>query len=936
MKNHKFTLVAIFVLSVYVIASSILSAQEAKKVVLADFVSAEELYQRSTPFPYSTSVSLENIWGWTYQSNEYALICLGSFSVDSSGLAMVKVTDPNKVQYIKTIKRGNRTAAQNGPADVEVFNNYAYVGQNVREFYYVDLVTALNNPSSPSAGVQDFPVGHRVHNLFINTNHGLLFLADLDVFQNFLNIYDINTLPPDDVFSIQSGFVGLEHDVFASDNRLYVASNDKDIVIIEYSYDKPTKNFDFLSSRQHRYNGRRGQPPNNFSNRLTVAHNVWPSTNGNYLFGTDERNGNDLPGDFQLGAYLRTWDISNIDTMPDANTFRYPIRKAYQVKENSAAGVGEFNNSHFPTLTTGEFGTSIHNVHIRNESGSDIAYMSYYTEGLRILDVTNPLSPTEVGYYDVPNLSGYVFPVFAGSYGAYPFFSSNTIVVSDARGLFIFRRATEVSGTISSNTTWSGAIFITNSITVSNNATLTISQGTTVAFADGKSLTVNAGSKIIADGTSTQTIKFTSNSHPPARSKWGSITLYSTGNVFDYCTFEYGGNTLRTVNAGAVVSNSTFHTCNQALRLEYSNVSLSNCDISNSFAGVTLVGQNGNNNNSVTIYNCHIHKNDRSGITAVPHAHAVVKNSHLQLNGTSHSSSNDYHGVYVDNNGDLTFYDYDVFPSSGLNTIRLNEGAGVYSKNSTVNIGNGSSPSNKQGDNAIFGNGIFGGIFSGKQVYNAAGATVFARYTYWGQGQCPPPSSFFSGNVDRANCLTTSPTGISKIMAGNDSTFDAKTFITQHKGYLLDQSGAPVGFDSLSTHDALALYFSMIRNDFEDLLQERSQADSVLQYVYNTHKGDAAGDKAFQSLVGYEMIYGDWSQAEILCEQALIELTKASHADMLATLVSLELKLGKFTEAQQHFDDYALAYPQEEATIQTLKESFETAEVDYENGWKTV
>lgn len=171
-------------------------------------------------------------------------------------------------------------------------------------------------------------------------------------------------------------------------------------------------------------------------------------------------------------------------------------------------------------------------------------------------------------------------------------------------------------------------------------------------------------------------------------------------------------------------------------------------------------------------------------------------------------------------------------------------------------------------------------------------------------------------------------------MGGGDSTMDAKTFITQLKGYLLDQNGVPEGFNSLSPYDALALYFSMIRNDFKDVLRERSQVKSVLQYVYDTRKGGMIGDKALQSLVGYEMIYGNWSQAETLCEQALTDLSKDAHSDMLATLISLELKLGKFAEAQGHFDDYASAYPGEETTILILKESCATAEADYEYGWK--
>lgn len=549
-------LVTIFLLGVL----STAHAQQAKNVVLADFLSAESLYVRQTPFPFANQLSLADIWGWTYNGNEYALICLYSDQDNNSGLAIVKVTDPNRIQRIKTIKRGG-TATENHIIDVTVFSNYAYVCQDVPSLnsWYVNLAQALNSPSDSSAGVSNFPANastfnKRIHNLQVCAGNSTLWAADLAP-EHPIMVYDIRTFAPvrlDSIYLPAGPPPSVNrrcHDVFVSANRIYSASNDQGFTIFDYTYNGIGGPFDITATRNHFYNARRDQAPSYFSNSplLPIGHTVWPSTNGNYLFATDERNGNDtletVPSR-NLGAYLRTWNISNIDTPPDANGYRYPISKAYQAREITEPA-GSFAATNFSPLPAGEFGNSIHNAHIKNENGSDLAYISYYTKGLRILDVTNPTSPSEVGWYDVPNVWPYLFKVYGGSFGVYPYFSSATIVVSDARGLYVFRRATEKSGTISSNQTWSGAIFVTNSITVSNNATLTISPGATVAFADGKSLTVNAGAKIIADGTSTQTIKFTSNSHPPARAKWGNIVLYSTGNVFDYCTVEYGNQSIK-------------------------------------------------------------------------------------------------------------------------------------------------------------------------------------------------------------------------------------------------------------------------------------------------------------------------------------------------------------------------------------------------------
>jgi hypothetical protein len=89
------------------IGSPNLWGQQAKNVVLASFISTETLYGQPS-FPYNTETfSLGDIWGWTYSSREFALVCLASKTVSGSGLAMVKVTDPNNWQIIKTIQCGS-------------------------------------------------------------------------------------------------------------------------------------------------------------------------------------------------------------------------------------------------------------------------------------------------------------------------------------------------------------------------------------------------------------------------------------------------------------------------------------------------------------------------------------------------------------------------------------------------------------------------------------------------------------------------------------------------------------------------------------------------------------------------------------------------------------------------------------------------------------
>ncbi|NOX45685.1 MAG: T9SS type A sorting domain-containing protein [Chlorobi bacterium] len=96
---------------------------------------------------------------------------------------------------------------------------------------------------------------------------------------------------------------------------------------------------------------------------------------------------------------------------------------------------------------------------------------------------------------------------------------------------------TNVSGTISSNTTWNLAgspYIVTGNLTVAATYTLTINSGVEVKFDNGRSMYayghINATSTV-----------FTSNDGSPAPGKWNYLTFYSgSTSTFTNCTIEYG------------------------------------------------------------------------------------------------------------------------------------------------------------------------------------------------------------------------------------------------------------------------------------------------------------------------------------------------------------------------------------------------------------
>jgi len=127
------------------------------------------------------------------------------------------------------------------------------------------------------------------------------------------------------------------------------------------------------------------------------THNSWPTADGRYLFTTDERAGRPLEG----------WDI------------RDPI---------APVKVSEY---------IGAPNTIPHNVMI----DGDRLLVSHYTEGVHLLDISDPTKPVLLGRYDTlegPGTGPLASAGFDGAWGGYIFPGSGLIIASDmSGGLFV-------------------------------------------------------------------------------------------------------------------------------------------------------------------------------------------------------------------------------------------------------------------------------------------------------------------------------------------------------------------------------------------------------------------------------------------------------------------------------------------------------------------
>ncbi len=137
---------------------------------------------------------------------------------------------------------------------------------------------------------------------------------------------------------------------------------------------------------------------------LQYAHSGWISKNGDYLFNMDESDERSTGQNTRVRVLdVRDWASPRV--------------------------VSEWIG---PTKATDHNGYTI----------GDKYYMSNYERGMTVLDVTDPLAPTELAFFDT-------FPSsdtanFHGAWGVYPYLPSGNILISNidgAGGLFILRES---------------------------------------------------------------------------------------------------------------------------------------------------------------------------------------------------------------------------------------------------------------------------------------------------------------------------------------------------------------------------------------------------------------------------------------------------------------------------------------------------------------
>lgn len=331
--------------------------------------------------------SYNDIWGYeSADGHEYAV--LGG----RNGTIIIDLATPSQPKEVAYVPGTNSIWR-----DMKSFGDFIYVVADRGQ----DGLLIINMENAPDSITWEFwkptlTIGvttntlQKCHNLYIDEN-GVCYLAGSNLNGGGVLMFDVASTPEQPTF-LGAATNRYSHDVYARGDTLYSADLNNGFFSITDVSNK--QNPKFLAFQQTTRN---------------FTHNVWLSDDGKYLFTTDERS----------NAYVDAYDISDLGNIRLLDSYR-------------------------PLATEG-LGVLPHNVHYFN----GYLVISYYADGIKIVDASRPWNLIEVAAYDTsPNTgSG------DGCWGAFPFIESGYVLASDMEeGLFVldvdYKRACYLEGTV--------------------------------------------------------------------------------------------------------------------------------------------------------------------------------------------------------------------------------------------------------------------------------------------------------------------------------------------------------------------------------------------------------------------------------------------------------------------------------------------------------
>ena len=354
--------------------------------------------------------NMNDNWGWTDSVTQREIALLGR----TDGTSFVDVTDPTNPRYL-----GDLPKTKGSPAsawrDMKVYKDHVFIVADNAGEHGVQIfdLTRLRKVTTPQVFTPDVTYDriNSAHNIVANEETGYMYTVGTsgggETCGGGYHMIDVRE-PKKPKFAGCFGDAktgragtGYSHDAQCVKYRgpdtrytgkeICIGSNETAISIAD------------LTDKKNPVAISRASYPN-----VAYAHQAWLTDDHRYLYLNDEGDESAGQGEAAKGTRTMVWDVADLSD---------PIL----VKEH--VGVQKAID---------------HNLYVKG----DRMYQANYTSGLRILDISDPRNPKEVGFLDThPGDDG--TPQFDGAWSVYPYFKSGTVVVTSiGEGVFFVRDRT--------------------------------------------------------------------------------------------------------------------------------------------------------------------------------------------------------------------------------------------------------------------------------------------------------------------------------------------------------------------------------------------------------------------------------------------------------------------------------------------------------------
>ena len=326
------------------------------------------------PTTYDGESVFNEVWGVEVNGENYAII--GS----TLGTHILRVNQNNQLEEIHFVM-GKYAGVDAIHRDFHDYKGYLYAvcDENYSSLQIMDLHFL---PDSLPVLYDSDSLIIRAHNIFIDTAKSKLYACAVATSSGFhaMSVYDINNpIEPNVLYHYDN--VSQVHDAYVYNDTAFLNCGNEGLKVIRS-----------VSSGASTVPVQIGEL------------SIYPFKGYNHSGWLNEAKTTYVMCDETPGMDVKVLDVSDLNNITVSSTF----------------STGFYDN------------TLPHNVIVRG----DVAYVSYYNDGVHVYDIKNPSQPKRLGYYDT--YPGSNDKIYRGVWGVYPIGNGNEILVSDRTyGLYL-------------------------------------------------------------------------------------------------------------------------------------------------------------------------------------------------------------------------------------------------------------------------------------------------------------------------------------------------------------------------------------------------------------------------------------------------------------------------------------------------------------------